>query len=732
MNLFHFFKREIVLKCKAEESASRGRRPMSTREDSLKFPWYLILIFLILSVGILTTGYLYYQNQAAYTKKQKQQELTAILDLKIEQIISWRRERLDYASTLMDDPFLAMRVKDFIGRGAKSDYGKYIVERLAASTSYQYQSLILTDPQGKVILSVPSSGKQEIIPYLKDLVIQAGRTHKTVFSDLYRDENSKVMLSVLTPLIVMQRNKKVTVGIVAMQLEPYQFLYPLIKSWPTPSRSGETELVRQEGDEVVFLNELRHRQNTPFNLSLPLSLPDLVAAEAVREKKGIVEGSDYRKVPVLGAVGHIPDSPWILIAKIDAEEIYAPLQKRVHEVAFLLISLIASAGIGVAYLWRNQQTGFYRRQYEAERERRALAQRYEYLTRFANDMILVTDQNLKIVEANDRAVDSYGYEREELLKMHLIDLYPSASKNVLYKLVQNVGKNSGMIFEAIQQRNDGTTFPVEISLCRLEIEGQKLFQEIIRDITQRKQVEKALHESEKSLRHLASQLLSAQEDERRRISSELHDELGQSLLILKLKLKNVEREMAKGAGPLTKECEEIYSFINKVVESVRRLSRNLSPSILEDLGLSVALRNQIREFTEHNSIRSNSELDQIDNLFPKESHINIYRIVQESLTNIGKYANATEIKVKIKKIDEKVSFLIEDNGQGFDVAQVLNSSRRGLGLRTMQERLRMLGSSLEIWSQKGVGTRISFVIPVESPGGAKTGEEFEARLIQSS
>jgi PAS domain S-box-containing protein len=347
-------------------------------------------------------------------------------------------------------------------------------------------------------------------------------------------------------------------------------------------------------------------------------------------------------------------------------------------------------------------------------------------------MILVTDQNLKIVEANDRAVDSYGYEREELLKMHLIDLYPSVSKNVLYKLVQNVGKNSGMIFEAIQQRNDGTTFPVEISLCRLEIEGQKLFQEIIRDITQRKQVEKALHESEKSLRHLASQLLSAQEDERRRISSELHDELGQSLLILKLKLKNIEREIAKGAGPLREECEEISSFINMVVESVRRLSRNLSPSILEDLGLSVALRNQIREFTEHNSIRSNSELDQIDNLFPKESHINIYRIVQESLTNIGKYANATEIKVKIRKIDEKVSFLIEDNGQGFDVAQVLNSSRRGLGLRTMQERLRMLGSSLEIWSQKGVGTRISFVIPVESPGVTKTGEEFEARLIRSS
>jgi hypothetical protein len=149
---------------------------MSTLKDSLKFPWYLILIFLVLSVGILTTGYLYYQNQAAYTKKQKQQELSAILDLKIDQIISWRRERMDYAGTIMDDPFLAMRVRDFIGGRTNSVNLKYITERLTALTSYQYQSLILTDPHGKVRLSVPTS--KEITPYLKNLAIEAGRTHE--------------------------------------------------------------------------------------------------------------------------------------------------------------------------------------------------------------------------------------------------------------------------------------------------------------------------------------------------------------------------------------------------------------------------------------------------------------------------------------------------------------------------------------------------------------------------
>ena len=233
------------------------------------------------------------------------------------------------------------------------------------------------------------------------------------------------MLSVLTPLLVIQGNEKVIVGVILMRIEPYQFLYPLIKSWPTPSLTGETELFRREGNEVVFLNELRHRKNIPLNLRFPLNSPNLLAAMIARGKKGIIEGLDYRGVPVLAAGGLIPDSPWFLVAKIDADEIYAPLQKRSREVVFFLITLISSAGICVAYFWRNQQSRFYRRQYEVERERRALAQRYEYLTRFANDIILVTDQNLKIVEANNKAVASYGYEREELLKLHLINLIPA-------------------------------------------------------------------------------------------------------------------------------------------------------------------------------------------------------------------------------------------------------------------------------------------------------------------
>jgi PAS domain S-box-containing protein len=687
---------------------------MSDQGDSWKFPWHLILIFVVLSIGILTTGYLYYKNQEAYITKEKQQELAAIIALKIDQIISWRQEHIDYASTIMDDPFLAMRVRDFFKGKAKPVLRKQILERLTSLASFQYQNLTLIDPQGNVRLSVPAS-KEGLTPYVKSLASQALQAQKVIFSDLYQDEDSKVMLSVLAPLLVIQGNEKIVTGVILMRIEPYQFLYPLIKSWPTPSLTGESELVRREGNEVVFLNELRHRQNIPLNLRFPLNSPNLVAAMIARGKKGIVEGLDYRGVPVLAAIGLIPDSPWFLVAKIDAAEIYAPLKKRFREVVFLLVTLIASAGISMAYFWRNQQIGFYRRQYEAERERRALAQRYEYLTRFANDIILVADQGLRIVEANNRAVTSYGYQRGELLNLHLIDLYPAGSEPVLDALMRHVEEKSGLIFEAMQQRKDGTTFPVEVSLRLLEVEGEKLFQEIIRDITERKRTEEVLKESEKNLRHLAVQLLKAQEDERKRLSRELHDELGHALLALKLQIESVERQLLPQQATLKSEVSKILGFVGATIEEVRRLYLDLSPGDLEDLGLTTALRSLVDDFAElQKHIKWTINLDYLDGLFPLSTQTAIYRVVQEALTNIGKHAKPKNVFLEIKREKQGVSFTIEDDGIGFERHKVV-TEKKTLGLLAMEERVKILGGSFAIWSQEDQGTRISFTIPI--PGG---------------
>jgi signal transduction histidine kinase len=241
------------------------------------------------------------------------------------------------------------------------------------------------------------------------------------------------------------------------------------------------------------------------------------------------------------------------------------------------------------------------------------------------------------------------------------------------------------------------------------------------DVTERRRVEEALKESEKNLRHLAIRLITAQEDERKRLSRELHDELGQSLLVLRLQIGSLEKKLRGEAQVTRADSAAILSYLDGVIDNVRRLSRDLSPYILEDLGLSSALRYLISEFDRHYSIqRCVVDLDEIDHLFFQEAQVNIYRIFQESLTNIGKYAHATQVFIAVKRQGDQVSFVVEDNGLGFNVSQVLTvGGGKGLGLAAMEERVRMLGGTLKIKSREGAGTRISFTLPIEVRAGAR-------------
>ncbi len=236
------------------------------------------------------------------------------------------------------------------------------------------------------------------------------------------------------------------------------------------------------------------------------------------------------------------------------------------------------------------------------------------------------------------------------------------------------------------------------------------------DVTESQRAKMALQESEQRLRFLTNQLLTAQERERKRISMELHDELGQSLTVLKLQVRAIERNLREDDQPeLKQECRELLHYLDGVIENVRRLSRDLSPSILEDLGLESALKYLLDGVGKHLTVTHSFEIDDLNSLFPAEAQIVIYRIFQECLNNITKHAGACEVSVAVRRDGEAVTFSLEDDGAGFDVAQILDrdATRRGLGLAALDERARMLGGTCQIWSRPGAGTKIVCTIPVK-------------------
>ncbi|GAK61240.1 sensory box histidine kinase/response regulator [Candidatus Vecturithrix granuli] len=338
-----------------------------------------------------------------------------------------------------------------------------------------------------------------------------------------------------------------------------------------------------------------------------------------------------------------------------------------------------------------------------------------------NDTLLVIAPDLKIRSANRTTCELLGYCEDELIGKDIHLLVSQEEQVFQHEGFQGLLAEGSIVnYEMDYITKKGTLIPVLFSAAVLKNkDGMNLgVVGIARDVTERKLAEEALRESERELHFLSSQLLKAQEEERRRLSRELHDELGQSLMVLKLKLRSIQTGLLPDQVKLQKDCDEILSYINEVTENVRRLSHDLSPSILEDLGLSAAIRWLVETTTQYCHIQSSLDMADVEQVFSQDSKIMMYRLFQESLTNIVKHAQASRMSIVISKSNDQVVCCIEDDGKGFDVKKILhnNSNKKGLGLVAMYERTRMMGGTLDIWSQRETGTRITITIPFNNGG----------------
>jgi signal transduction histidine kinase len=204
------------------------------------------------------------------------------------------------------------------------------------------------------------------------------------------------------------------------------------------------------------------------------------------------------------------------------------------------------------------------------------------------------------------------------------------------------------------------------------------------------------------------QLIESQESERKRIAVELHDAIGQSLIVIRNRAL-MGLSASDKQDRLIAQMEEISESAAETITEVRRISQNLHPYQIEHLGLTTAIETMIENADQSSPIEFDKEIDNIDEIFSKESEINLYRIVQESINNILKHSEATKAKITIKKSNEILNILIEDDGKGFN-GQNLSLMKGGLGLTGIGERAKMLNAKHEILSVQGEGTRVSLQI----------------------
>ena len=389
-----------------------------------------------------------------------------------------------------------------------------------------------------------------------DVINDAVGENNIVFSDFYKDNKTgSVHLSMAIPIVIFQKGNTMHIGTVMIILDPNIRLYPTIKLWPVHSETGEALLVHREGNDVVYLNKLRYINNIPLMMKFPLTELSLPSVKAVLGWKGVVYGTDYRKKSVLAVIKAVPNTTWFLIAKVDTEEIYAPLTARFWATVFFIIVNILVLGVIVAYIWRYQQAKYYRKKYELEDKRAFLYARS--LIEASLDPLVTISPEGKIMDVNESTELITGLSRKELIGSNFSNYFTEPEKaNEGYKLVFEKGIVRDYPLSIRNVSGKITEVLYNASLYKNEVgEVQGIFA-AARDITEIKRIEQALKAT--------------------------HDELD-----LRVKERTKELQIANEALQSEieerKEVEKLIELRTKLLEVTNKELESFSYSVSHDL-----------------------------------------------------------------------------------------------------------------------------------------------------
>jgi PAS domain S-box-containing protein len=419
-----------------------------------------------------------------------------------------------------------------------------------------------------------------------------------------------------------------------------------------------------------------------------------------------VKGSAFRHPAAIAAVAAALGA--LLFANVFA---FASNTDSLWVIGSVLIADMLAVGGGIAVAAREVML--------AERRSGTSQARLDAIVDSAMDAMITVDAAQNVVLFNRAAEQTFGVRREEALGAPLDRFLPQRYRGAHRGHIEQFGRTGitsrrmGDTTTLWALRADGTEFPIEASISQAGDPGQHFYTVILRDITRRKIAQDALQEQQQELRRLSAQVLEAREEEKTRIARELHDELGQLLTALKMDLAWLRERLPPGDADAAQRAEQMGRVLDQTVGSTRRISSDLRPLMLDDLGLAEAANWLVGDFASRSGVQCEVRMpgDGLLEDLDKPVATVIYRALQESLTNIARHAGARRAWVSVGAENGEIYFEVEDDGRGIEPADLAKT--RSLGLKGMRERVTYLGGSIEVARAPRGGTRVRVRLPAQ-------------------
>lgn len=464
-------------------------------EKELHAQGIFVLIFALMSAGILSAGYLSYSEFKQKYRTQIENSLSGIAKLKVFELQQWLQERSQDADILFENPIVADLIKRYLEQPENhlirstlhQSFSKYL-------SCTQYDHIALYDTLGVEKISVPH-GTRVSEPDFSMTIREALMKRRVDFIDFRKDSsNGKIYLALIIPVISQEPDQH-PLGVITLRINPQTSLYQSVQELPVPSTSTESLLVRREGSEILFLSDLKFRPRTAMTLRISMKQNQFPSVKAALGFVGITEGNDYRGVPVLADIRPVTGSPWFLITKMDMQELYSPIQKRLLETAMFIFVLIVTGAGGLWLVWRQQRMHFYRRQMESAEQIRESEEKFRYFfenVSVGKSLTFFTGE----VRLNRAFCEMLGYTTQELERIRWQDITHAddieLSQKAMDRLIAGEMESTQFVKRYVHKNGNVVWGDVHTSLRRDANNLPAYFMTTVIDVTERIRAEEEI------------------------------------------------------------------------------------------------------------------------------------------------------------------------------------------------------------------------------------------------